>query len=70
MFSSLQSILQTCVYHYQQGNVNWPMLIYLTLVHVVAVVGVTKLGQCSAETLLWAFLLWPIRYVRFSCIVV
>ena len=46
------------------------MLIYLTLVHVVAVVGVTKLGQCSAETLLWAFLLWPIRYVRFSCIVV
>ena len=55
-------------YHYKEGNLNYPMIIYLVLVHVVAVVGLTKIPVCSPETLLWAFILWPIRYV--SCVVV
>jgi len=54
-------------YHYREGNLNWPMIIYISLVHIVAAVGVAKIPNCSPETLLWAFILWPIRYVL--CIV-
>lgn len=50
-------------YHYKNGNLNYPMIVYVSLVHIVAVVGATKVLQCSPETLFWAFLLWPIRYV-------
>jgi hypothetical protein len=50
-------------YHYKQGNINWPMGIYISLVHVVAVTGLFYLPKCSYETLIWAFFLWPIRYV-------
>mmetsp|Transcript_5700 Transcript_5700/g.13689 ORF Transcript_5700/g.13689 Transcript_5700/m.13689 type:complete len:337 (-) Transcript_5700:183-1193(-) len=47
-------------HHWREGTLNWPMGIYVTLVHVVAAVGATKIAACSAETLLWAFILWPI----------
>jgi uncharacterized membrane protein YfcA len=50
-------------HHYKEGNINWPMGIYISLVHIVAVVGIFRLTECSKETLMWAFLLWPIRYV-------
>jgi uncharacterized membrane protein YfcA len=48
-------------YHYKEGNVNWPMGIYVTLVHVLAAVGIAKAFDCSKETLMWAFICWPIR---------
>ena len=51
--------------HYKAGNINWPMGIYISLVHIVAMYGVTRIMDCSAQTLLWAFVLWPIRYVVF-----
>jgi stearoyl-CoA desaturase (delta-9 desaturase) len=47
-------------YHYKEGNINWPMGIYISLVHVVATVGLFTISKCSNETLIWAFLLWPI----------
>lgn len=56
-------------YHYKEGNFNWPMIIYVSLVHITALAGVAKLTQCSAETLIWAFALWPIRYVILNSIV-
>jgi len=46
--------------HYKAGNVNWPMGIYITLVHVVAFVGLITIPKCSYETLLFAFIMWPI----------
>lgn len=46
--------------HWRNGTINWPMGIYVTLVHAVAITGILKLPQCSPETLLWAFILWPI----------
>ena len=49
-------------YHYKEGNINWPMGVYISLVHIVAAVGLTYIPRCSYETLIWAFLLWPIRY--------
>lgn len=51
-------------YHWKERNFNWPMMIYISLVHVVAACGLMRLTSCSYETLIWAFFLWPIRYVR------
>ena len=48
-------------YHWKNKSLNYPMIIYISLVHAVAVAGVLRLRDCSAETLLFAFLLWPIR---------
>ena len=55
------------VYHYKKGNLNWPMIIYVTLVHTVAFLGLLRVHQCSPETLFWAFILWPIRYESELC---
>ena len=57
MFREIPEVIS---YHYKNGNINWPMAIYISLVHIVALVGVFKIFDCSKETLLWAFLLWPI----------
>jgi stearoyl-CoA desaturase (delta-9 desaturase) len=41
-------------------DLNWPMGIYITLVHVLAFVGWFYITSCKWQTLLWAFILWPI----------
>ena len=61
MFRDIPGLIK---HHYSEGNINWPMGIYISLVHIVAAVGLTKIPQCSPETLAWAFILWPIRYVK------
>jgi len=48
-------------HHYKEGNFNWPMIIYISFVHIVAALGLFAVPQCSKETLLWAFVLWPVR---------
>lgn len=58
MFTSIPSVIS---HHYKAGTINWPMGIYITLVHIVGVVGALKVLDCKMETLMWAFLLWPIR---------
>jgi len=50
-------------YHYKEGNINWPMGTYVTLVHILALVGIPKVMACSEKTLIFAFLLWPLRCV-------
>lgn len=60
MFRDIPRVIS---YHYREGNLNWPMMIYISIVHMVAVAGLFSVPYCSKETLLWAFLLWPIRYV-------
>uniref|UniRef100_A0A7S2B0V8 Fatty acid desaturase domain-containing protein n=1 Tax=Octactis speculum TaxID=3111310 RepID=A0A7S2B0V8_9STRA len=52
--------IQTCVRHYKEGNINWPMVIYITFVHVTAFMGLVRIPEASWKTLLWAFILWPI----------
>ena len=67
-YSSYKDVPKNVAYHYKNGNMNWPMIIYISLVHIVATVGLFSLHKCSRETLLWAFVLWPIRYEIFrSC---
>ena len=39
---------------------NTPMIIYLTVVHLAALNGMTLLRSCDIYTLLWALALWPI----------
>lgn len=48
-------------HHYKEGNFNWPMIVYISLVHMVAIAGILALPQAKTETLLFAFLLWPAR---------
>ena len=36
------------------------MGIYVTLAHVLAAVGLITITACKWQTLLWAFILWPI----------
>ena len=57
MFKDIPSVIS---YHYKNGNINWPMGTYITLVHIVAFVGLLTVPKCSYDTLIFAFALWPI----------
>ena len=46
--------------HYELGDWNYPMMIYISLAHFAALVGLTCIPNCQPLTLLWAFILWPI----------
>jgi hypothetical protein len=63
MFRDIPGVVK---HHYKEGNINWPMGIYISLVHVIATVGLFKIADCSVQTLMWAFILWPIRYEPYS----
>jgi hypothetical protein len=64
-----RDIPKVVAHHYKEGNLNYPMIIYISLVHIVAVLGLFALPRCSKETLVFAFTLWPIRYVALqACI--
>eukprot|EP01006_Ploeotia_vitrea_P006230 TRINITY_DN12588_c0_g1_i1.p1 TRINITY_DN12588_c0_g1~~TRINITY_DN12588_c0_g1_i1.p1 ORF type:complete len:329 (-),score=-3.92 TRINITY_DN12588_c0_g1_i1:125-1111(-) len=52
--------IDAVTYHYKNGNLRWPMIIYIALAHVAAVVGIMTIPYCSWKTLVWAFLCWPI----------
>jgi stearoyl-CoA desaturase (delta-9 desaturase) len=58
MFREIPSVIS---YHWKNKSLNWPMIIYISLAHAVAIAGAIRVPQCSAETLIFAFLLWPIR---------
>jgi len=60
MTSMVSECISTVVRHYKEGTLNWPMIIYISLAHVAAVVGLFTISQCHTYTLLWAFILWPI----------
>ncbi|CAM9875825.1 unnamed protein product, partial [Discosporangium mesarthrocarpum] len=52
--------VEAIVYHWKNKSINWPMAIYITLVHIAAGVGVATVPSCKWQTLLLAFTLWPI----------
>lgn len=47
-------------HHWTNKSFNWPMMIYIGLAHALAIKGLFHLTSCSAETLIFAFVLWPI----------
>jgi uncharacterized membrane protein YfcA len=63
MMKIVTDSISTVVRHYKAGNLNWPMIIYISLAHVAAIIGLFTIPYCNKYTLLWAFLLWPIRLV-------
>mmetsp|Transcript_20099 Transcript_20099/g.30562 ORF Transcript_20099/g.30562 Transcript_20099/m.30562 type:complete len:327 (-) Transcript_20099:318-1298(-) len=60
MIKSIRDSIDAVVFHYKEGNLNWPMIIYNVIVHYAAIVGLLKVANCQANTLIWAFTLWPI----------
>jgi stearoyl-CoA desaturase (delta-9 desaturase) len=60
VFKLMRESWDTFVYHYKEGNMNWPMVIYLVLTHTAAMIGLSVLSACKWQTLALAFILWPI----------
>lgn len=46
--------------HLKEGDINWVMVIYISLAHVAAFIGLATIPYCKSATLFWAFILWPI----------
>jgi len=57
MFRQIPSVLSQ---HWRAGTFNWPMIVYISLVHFLGIAALLRLTQCMKETLLFAFILWPI----------
>jgi stearoyl-CoA desaturase (Delta-9 desaturase) len=51
---------EAAAWHWRKGTINWPMGVYITLVHVAAVIGLMKVQDSMWQTRLLAFILWPI----------
>lgn len=47
-------------FHWRNGNINFPMSIYIALVHAAAVVGLATVRYCKVETLVLANVLWAL----------
>ena len=57
MFANIPSVLK---YHFDEGNMDWVLIIYFSIVHITAVMGLFRVKNCSMETILFAQVLWPI----------
>jgi len=56
----VQEIPSVIKHHWDNGTFNWFMVGYIGICHVMAIIGaVYFLPYSSAETLLWAWFLWP-----------
>jgi hypothetical protein len=63
MFKDIPKVVY---HHWKNGNINWPMCIFTLFTHSVALAGIFALPKADYRTLLWAFILWPIRFVYVS----
>jgi len=57
MFSDIPSLI---TYHWKQQSYNFPMIIYISFAHYLAIKGLFHIADCTKETLFFAFMLWPI----------
>ena len=60
MLAMINDSIKTVARHYKERNLNWPMIIYISLAHVAGIIGLFTIQHCHKYTLLWAFILWPI----------
>lgn len=65
--SNIQIMIATVKRHYMKRTLNYPMIAYMTLVHLSALIGLFHVSSCHKATLLWALSLWPIRSVDILC---
>jgi hypothetical protein len=52
--------VEAIAYHWKNESINWPMGVYITLVHVAAVIGLFNVSVASWQTRFLALILWPI----------
>ena len=57
MFANIPNVIR---YHLKEGNMNWSYIVFFSVVHITAFMGLFRLQHCSYETLLFAQMLWPI----------
>lgn len=57
MIQTLVEGVKTGIRHYKAGNINWPLTIYISLVHVAGFIGLSYIPYCHKYTLLLAVLL-------------
>ena len=53
-------VISSIVKHWNSNNLNYNMIIYITLCHLGGIVGLFRLKYASQYTLLWAYCLWNI----------
>ena len=63
----VQGIPGVLKHHWKEGTFNWFMIFYIGICHVMAGIGIGYLKHCSAHTLIWAWLLWPISGYGIIC---
>jgi stearoyl-CoA desaturase (delta-9 desaturase) len=63
MMKLIKESFEAVSYHYKKGTINWPMVVYISLAHLAAIIGLFTIPKCQPLTLLWAFILWPITGV-------
>ena len=57
---SFRESFEICKNHFKDGNLNYPMIIYIALAHVAALMGLISIPSCHPYTLVFAVVLWPI----------
>jgi len=55
MFANIPSVIK---YHFDEGNIDWPLIVFFSMVHVTAFVGAFKVADCKKETLLFSYILY------------
>lgn len=51
-------MIEVARHHWERGSLNFPMGIYVTLVHVLAIAALPYIPHAKKETILWSFALW------------
>lgn len=49
-FQMFRDIPKLVSQHWKEGNFNWPMIVYISLVHIVAVIGLLTVPKASRDT--------------------
>lgn len=57
------ALVRAFLRNWSEGNINWPMCLYIGVVHVAFAVGLRTLLSCKSQTLLLAFVLCAVRCV-------
>jgi len=57
MFANIPNLIK---YHFEAGNMNWQYIVFFSVVHVTAVMGLFRVKYCSFETIFFAQMLWSI----------
>ena len=55
MFVNIPNLIK---YHFVNGNINWPYVLFFAGVHITAIMGAFRVMDCSRETLIFSYILY------------